>query len=1578
MKTQTFWTILPNGIVDGKARLSVFVTPKLLGSAGDLHALTDYPDMFGWPDIVKGIGFRLHARTSSAAGNIGPIAAGSVFHPVNGGELGLDRQVWSHIFQSRPILVEPELTDSEMAVAAKNDLVGVRYRAAMLDRIVSETQIYHMMLSLTSPGEEPAEPSQGTSRDRLVEMAERSEGSKLELHAFPLKEGQDFFYRPARAVTNFFRENLDGNGSATVEDLQTNDRLIAAQYNAFALYHRHGVQNRNYKIRRPFADGNRFVDFNFNASSTKAITTDDNGLLFEFAENMDVALPSISETPKGFSVTVFFAPDEQAPEGMSIGEMEQRLPRRGIKDNRGVDYEPITIRAAGSDAFANAETSIALEAFRGWKISKSSANRWVRRPLEQQDFHAIISGLGSYPILMRRLGLLFDIQVSAEDLPTQVGQFELLVEPVFDPAANVGARPDLSVHLGWSACRAGEFVAETPASIGFRSFSMAPKDLTDQTTLGGLQVFNSEAAGPGHLIGHTFQDVDSITHKIIQKAVMDGAQPQGSGANQEINPYLAERRILTPGSPKTVMGAQDAVEIEGVYRQPASRSTGITLFVDRDGEKSISRYAAEVTSPSRKLATSQAQLAWPTDLNSAPVSYRDDVSAGLKIDVYMTGPDVPTEYRRWYSLTARQLKFNFLNNQTLGQYLAPADEGWIEKAGTSETDEGGVIQLRVNDYGFRWDQWSLSAPHPSRSAPELGDGSDGWERSIDLAVQAETVALSLAKLRYGRTYSFRGRIADLAGNSVHFDFANAAMPSPDADLARKIASTAITYRRHDPISPPVLYALQEPGPGSKIPSQSSKAVGPDQSDILVIRSGAQVPGSLGQAEWLVLPPDTDFAEAEWAGMLDGFSNPDDAFEVLERYDNELPKKYVPEFLKSIRWPNGSLGTPYLPDGYAAGATFRFMPGSGRTELSALPLSQRVATALEKVKRVSFNLRSKISGRYAPYAESFRLRLENGERGTTATKSGLLVTLPPGEQQLITISSYPDPERLDHFALVHSALESDGIFVVQLAAEALFGMVKGNDADIRSSLALGLHYPITPSKPVRLIHAVPKPVTVPKFSSALTVTNRVTGGNAIVMEDKTLSIHRASTGKIDIFAEWEEYSDLPGDSIFPRISRQRHACLSRDVPLPDTTIDPDGSHYLFDIGGRHGLPNNKHLQIKYRAVATTRYKEYFGDDITKDPSSLTVESEPSCELSIFNTSPPPPPQVVYILPLFLWSRKDLLEEGKAQSLSIRRRAGFRIYMRRGWFRTGKDETLAIVFQSDVEGAANKDPKLPPVPVTHWGSDPIWHDKNPVRRQPRLTDCLGAVHLVSACPAPAVYDPATPPVPSPAQTMCGATTTPCLISARDGVPLPPPILPAEILTGNGNGEHLEGIRTSDAYSADLPPEQELRVDIASYAVECDFEKDLLFADIEIQDVAAYMPFVRFAVARYQPQSAKYCSLSAIVLVDYVQLSPNRTVSIVRSTDSAAGSAKVTISGPAKGDRLLGYPENVIRVYRLLGDVRDQYPLEVQGEWLPAGSDGVLIFQWQFETDDQLRGELFLEEWEKLPGEGERIVFSAKIFV
>jgi hypothetical protein len=78
---------------------------------------------------------------------------------------------------------------------------------------------------------------------------------------------------------------------------------------------------------------------------------------------------------------------------------------------------------------------------------------------------------------------------------------------------------------------------------------------------------------------------------------------------------------------------------------------------------------------------------------------------------------------------------------------------------------------------------------------------------------------------------------------------------------------------------------------------------------------------------------------------------------------------------------------------------------------------------------------------------------------------------------------------------------------------------------------------------------------------------------------------------------------------------------------------------------------------------------------------------------------------------------------------------------------------------------------------------------------------------------------------------------------------------------------------------------RVDVAPHDVAYDEERQLWYCDIEIEWGASYYPFVRLALARYQPVSVvagEATHLSHIVLADFMPLVPERWLSVSAGSD------------------------------------------------------------------------------------------------
>jgi hypothetical protein len=96
--------------------------------------------------------------------------------------------------------------------------------------------------------------------------------------------------------------------------------------------------------------------------------------------------------------------------------------------------------------------------------------------------------------------------------------------------------------------------------------------------------------------------------------------------------------------------------------------------------------------------------------------------------------------------------------------------------------------------------------------------------------------------------------------------------------------------------------------------------------------------------------------------------------------------------------------------------------------------------------------------------------------------------------------------------------------------------------------------------------------------------------------------------------------------------------------------------------------------------------------------------------------------------------------------------------------------------------------------------------------------------------------------------------------------------------------------------LPGRAPGRVRAAAYPVQFDYDSQKWFADLTIDaEKLAYTPFVRLVLARYQPYALPDAKLSATLLADYIQLTPERSA-VLTGDPYAPGRLRLTVTGVA----------------------------------------------------------------------------------
>jgi hypothetical protein len=315
---------------------------------------------------------------------------------------------------------------------------------------------------------------------------------------------------------------------------------------------------------------------------------------------------------------------------------------------------------------------------------------------------------------------------------------------------------------------------------------------------------------------------------------------------------------------------------------------------------------------------------------------------------------------------------------------------------------------------------------------------------------------------------------------------------------------------------------------------------------------------------------------------------------------------------------------------------------------------------------------------------------------------------------------------------------------------------------------------------------------------------------------------------------------PGMSIAPAAVFKAGTLIPHDVRMvrpPEFLPAPQ----KFGYSWRHDFGDTKYRRVNYSAVATTRFAEYFP---IKDPAQLTCTS-PAVAVDVPNSARPPRPSVLYAVPTFGWQKQTEVkfDKGGVQlgpvtlpgvkgigTVSQRSGGGLRVYLDRPWYDSGDGELLGVIvwpspaktqIQAPIMSETHVVLSIPdPMKhlVTQWGMDPIWQTNPLPHDLPRLENFKNVVK-------------------------------------------------------SGTGLTLEEM-------ADRPePSQGVfRVGVAGYKPEYDKDRGLWYCNIEIDFGASYFPFIRLAVARYQPISVDNAHLSHVVQADFAQLAPDRTATVV----------------------------------------------------------------------------------------------------
>ncbi|MEU4117068.1 hypothetical protein AB0F71_21530 [Kitasatospora sp. NPDC028055] len=941
------------------------------------------------------------------------------------------------------------------------------------------------------------------------------------------------------------------------------------------------------------------------------------------------------------------------------------------------------------------------------------------------EFHQTVTHLADHPVVLRALGLLLDLAVPASALTPvdQAHPAELSVVPLW-PAPGPHPLP------GWGAATQSDLSPATAYTLTGTRF--VPSSVDGPTSTGfsdGLLPLTGARLAPS--ANPRFEllsfDVDGAALRLVSTARSDASSAPPDG-----------------NSPVPV-GAL-----------PALHSTGFAL-VDRARQEEHGkqiRRAQQRSTPAGLMAS--ALLA-------------DSLLGGYRMDVF------DDKHQTWHSLCRRRVHYTVGGVPLLPDGLL--DEGYL-RPGAVVTGFGDADTLYLHEIVARWDGWSQVAQRPERVTGTGDTMPTPVASALDTTVECDPG--SLPRLRFGRTYRVRVRLADLAGGG----------PRVEEVGPTEARSDPITYYRFEPLPPPELAPTREWDDG-------------DGQDRMVIRSDrgisaadyATLHGYRPYDLRHLLPAKCSFALAmQYDGAFDAALGPavPDAvvtglFDIATRADRELtdipgartvpagpavPSPYVIV-------PETDAALPWLADrsGVCAALNARPRPIDPRTGRPGeiVPPDKAVIAIWQ--------------GAW-PDLQTASVRLEAAASGCTVSRTDprhVTVALGPAEQVTFDIPSCPGYDDVALFGIalwqgVNPSVPHDSAF---------------------QNIVAGRNRLITPPRTVTLVHAVQRPLRDP--GGKLTA-QRGPGDRDTVLGRDNLAIDIPSTGRIDLHAEWTDQDDNPPAA--PTTTRRtahvgsyevQHLALLEAVP---------------EI--RQEFGDTRHHHVSYTVTAVSRFEDCFARVLASDPGACTSTGQ-LADLDVPSTVRPPAPRLVRCVPSFGWTRTT---DGQRSLTRLRHGGGLRVLLDRPWYVSGNDEALAVL-------------TFPPGPV--------------------LPDALRYVTVAGRDP---IRDTGAPP----------AVLTAAQVNAAQR---------AQVTL----------------------PELQRQLDAALYPVEFDAEGDRWFADLDLAPVVAssYFPFVRLALARYQPYTlARVPDVSPVVLTEPVQLAPQRRLTVTRS----AGRASVVLEGLGPG--------------------------------------------------------------------------------
>ncbi len=982
-----------------------------------------------------------------------------------------------------------------------------------------------------------------------------------------------------------------------------------------------------------------------------------------------------------------------------------------------------------------------LQAKRFLKPQKAADSPIEKPRIEKPnfDFHQAVSLLGSHPVLMRKLGLVIELELPIPDGMPNKGRIRLVAEGL----------PEAALCL-WT---------EFEHALGL--FVAAPKD--DGTVRDGMLTLEDERFQVERF------DIDGTALKLIETV------------NSLIRLPSMKKLLSVSGAANAPQDEDDDEDDDAPL--PALRSAGFSIVRDNRAADLAFRIERGKEIDDKIVADAAADAALDAD----------DLVRGYRLDVWSAAAQA------WRSLHARRVSYRIGD----GEPLVVEEEGYSKLVATSADPDGNGSELFVHEVLFGWDGWSLSAPRPGRTIGAPGGPENPEELEIprsesiggvggfDIRTTVRVAPGTLPRLRYGHTYRFRARAVDLAAGGLG--------PN-DADDTH--ATAEHRYLRYEPVSAPALVrrALDTEGESlERVVIRSDVGVTAaeyaERDEVRRALQGLRHVYAATSERHLASPKVSQWM-AELHGMFDAALGPDGdperswpvaISEAATLLHGGVGANGKPVDADDVVLSDAK-GTPPPPDAARQGSSLQagqyFARRGELIEVPYLPdpLSSGVAILGLPGWTNSEPFMFIWQGEW-PRLRSVRLVVTDGDGAPESHADHIVVHLPPGEVAVLELSSVLKRESRDLMAIDELAgpagtphwmltppRELRLVHAVQrpLVAPAFTELESEprRAGETHIDLIATLRLDAKSTARVEIIGTWIDPIDVPGTPAVQEMRSTATPAAYDVLRDQNqLSIGPPQLPMLDLVARVPQaslpqvFKDQPplAQSFLARqlagLDGMRE--IARDAGLidpvkPGNDVD-EPSEFIQKLvrkeaialrrehEARHEFMDTKHREVFYLPRATTRYREYFPPEIARDvalttspaPEAFQVK-EPGTRVTVLNSARPPAPVVRSVIPAFRWET----EQKEATTIRTRHGGVLRVLLERPWFLSGAGEQLAVVL-----APASGDP-VTATKISAWGSDPVWRGgatpEQPLtaRHFPRAVGARDDIVLAEAAEGPKV--------------------------------------------------------------------------------------------------------------------------------------------------------------------------------------------------------------------------------------------------